>query len=129
MENTMLFTLLFLALAFITEVSAHGAVTIPKPRNSIDGGVHPWNGTVPGVKDMPFMFWCAHPDADATDPRNITGSNGQACFFFNNGLENARSGPSFVSRCTLEPPNVHLFVRFRPGLTAPRSHWNTGVVL
>ena len=67
--------------------SGHGAVTHPRPRNAIDGRVAPWNATVPSNKDMPFMFWCAHPDSESTDPRKVTGSNGQACFFFNNGCD------------------------------------------
>lgn len=39
--------------SMVASVSGHGAVTIPKPRQAVDGGVHPWNGTVPGP--MPFM--------------------------------------------------------------------------
>ena len=63
-------------------VDGHGAVSHPKPRNAIDGTIAPWNGTVP--EPMPFMFWCTVPSAEAagTDPRNVTGSNGQACFWF-----------------------------------------------
>jgi hypothetical protein len=77
-----------LALAGLVSTAAgHGAVTIPKPRNAIDGSVHPWNSTVPSVDKMPFMFWCAHPDSESSDPRKLTGSNGQACFFFNNGCD------------------------------------------
>eukprot|EP01050_Picozoa_sp_SAG11_P017605 SAG11_NODE_2556_length_3223_cov_1.668054_3_plen_394_part_00 len=30
------------------------------------------------------MFWCAAPDKDSSDPRKVSGSHGQACFFFNN---------------------------------------------
>ena len=67
--------------------SGHGAVTHPRPRNAIDGRVAPWNATVPSNKDMPFIFCCAHPDSESTDPRKVTGSNGQACFFFNNGCD------------------------------------------
>ena len=63
--------------------SAHGAVTHPPPRNALDADVAPWNGTVP--TEMPFMFWCTKPLAGSEDPRNVTGSNGQACFWFNNG--------------------------------------------
>ena len=74
-------------LGMVAGVRAHGAVTIPRPRNAIDGRLAPWNATVPSNADMPFMFWCAHPDSEATDPRKVTGSNGQACFFFNNGCD------------------------------------------
>lgn len=73
--------------ALVTAADGHGAVTHPPPRNAIDGGVHPWNGTIPGVGSMPFMFWCAHPDAGAADPRNLSGSLGQACFWFSNGCD------------------------------------------
>ena len=61
----------------------HGAVTQPPSRNAIDGKVHPWNGTVPD--SVPFMFWCASPDKHSTDARKVSGVNGQACFWFNNG--------------------------------------------
>merc|ERR1712185_423859 len=71
----------------VAGAQAHGAVTIPRPRNAIDGRVAPWNATVPSNADMPFMFWCAHPDSGASDPRKVTGSNGQACFFFSNGCD------------------------------------------
>eukprot|EP01051_Picozoa_sp_SAG22_P010750 SAG22_NODE_985_length_6158_cov_3.370193_2_plen_44_part_00 len=27
--------------------AGHGAVTHPKPRQAIDGALHPWNGSVP----------------------------------------------------------------------------------
>ena len=32
---------------------------------------------------IPFTTpnWCAHPDAGSTDPRKLSGSNGQACFW------------------------------------------------
>ncbi len=33
------------------------------------------------------MFWCTKPLAGSEDPRNVTGSNGQACFWFNNGCD------------------------------------------
>ena len=47
-----------LTLSLLVEtVRSHGAVTIPRPRQAIDGGVHPWNGSVPSAGEMPFMFW------------------------------------------------------------------------
>jgi hypothetical protein len=60
-------------------------MTQPPSRNAIDGGVHPWNGSVP--ESVPFMFWCASPDADAADKRKVSGKPGQSCFFFNNGCD------------------------------------------
>lgn len=68
--------------------AAHGAVTIPPPRQSIDGNLAPWSGPVPAYP-LPFDApnWCASPSAHSHDPRNLTGSNGQACFWFNNGCD------------------------------------------
>ena len=75
-----------LALALAARVSAHGAVTHPPPRNAIDGTLAPWNGEPPSA--MPFMFWCTTPVANTTPgARNVTGRNGQACFWFNNGCD------------------------------------------
>lgn len=66
-------------------VVGHGAMTQPRTRNAVDGGVSPWNTSVP--ESVPFMFWCAAPDASASDPRKVSGKHGQACFFFNNGCD------------------------------------------
>merc|ERR1712157_623575 len=33
------------------------------------------------------MFWCASPDKNSKDPRKVSGVNGQACFWFNNGCD------------------------------------------
>lgn len=76
-------------LALLTiSVSSHGAVTSPRPRNSIDSTLAPWNGTVP---DYPIPFthpnWCEAPDANSKDPRHLSGANGQACFWFSNGCD------------------------------------------
>lgn len=83
-------TMLSLALlsCLVDEASSHGAVTIPRPRNSVDGTLAPWNGTVPAWP-IPFDAppWCAKPSASTGDPRHIVGSNGQACFWFNNGCD------------------------------------------
>eukprot|EP00041_Stephanoeca_diplocostata_P025537 m.670883 g.670883 ORF g.670883 m.670883 type:complete len:425 (-) comp22767_c0_seq24:1317-2591(-) len=75
-------------LATVTRVHSHGAVTFPPPRNSIDRNVAPWNGTVPAYP-IPFDSpnWCAKSDSTSGDPRNLTGSNGQACFWFSNGCD------------------------------------------
>jgi len=77
---------MMMMLIFVEETAAHGAVSYPPPRNGIDGSVAPWNGTVPDYP-LPFEFWCAKPMAGSTDPRNLTGSNGQACFWFSNGCD------------------------------------------
>ena len=74
-----------LVLACATCASGHGAMTQPPSRNAIDVSVAPWNGTVPD--EVPFMFWCASPDAVSTDARRVSGAAGQACFFFNNGCD------------------------------------------
>ena len=70
-----------------TVVDGHGAVTIPKPRQAVDGALAPWNGSVPAYP-IPFdnPNWCESPShkAQTDDPRHLTGSNGQACFWFNN---------------------------------------------
>ena len=73
--------------SFLSNALGHGAVSFPPPRQAIDGSLAPWNGKVP--QEMPFMFWCASPSASAhgLDKRNVTGVNGQACFWFNNGCD------------------------------------------
>jgi len=72
-------------IGIITQASGHGAVTQPPPRNAIDGSVYPWNGNVPD--EVPFEFWCASADTHSHDPRKVSGVNGQACFWFNNGCD------------------------------------------
>mmetsp|Transcript_19480 Transcript_19480/g.58033 ORF Transcript_19480/g.58033 Transcript_19480/m.58033 type:complete len:397 (+) Transcript_19480:2-1192(+) len=75
-----------LACAVNAGVLGHGAVTFPPPRQAIDSNEMPWGGKVP--YPVPFEPWCPMPSADArtTDPgRNLTGANGQACFWFSNG--------------------------------------------
>lgn len=74
------------AAALAGAAAGHGAVSFPRPRQAIDGNVAPWNGTVPAYP-IPFMFWCATPDAGSTQPHNLTGVNGQACFWFSNGCD------------------------------------------
>eukprot|EP00035_Acanthoeca_spectabilis_P021459 m.438361 g.438361 ORF g.438361 m.438361 type:complete len:394 (+) comp18227_c0_seq1:15-1196(+) len=75
--------------ATVAAVLGHGAVTYPPPRNAIDSNQLPWSGSIP--QRVPFEPWCPYPSADAaaSDPgRNITGKNGQACFWFSNGCAN-----------------------------------------
>lgn len=64
---------------------AHSAMTIPRPRESVDSNEKPWGGPVP--HPLPFEPWCPFPshEAAAHDDRNISGANGQACFWFSNG--------------------------------------------
>lgn len=66
-------------------VIAHSAMTIPEPRNAVDSNEKPWGGSVP--HPLPFEPWCPIPSKSAVgvDDRNLTGSNGQACFWFSNG--------------------------------------------
>jgi len=68
-----------------TTVLGHGAVTHPKPRQAIDGGLAPWSGLVPNPIPFTNPNWCAHPDPSAkhlsNDTRGLSGSNGQACFW------------------------------------------------
>ena len=46
-------------------VSGHGAVTFPPPRNNIDHGEKPWSdgvpNPVPAVDDPKNGFWCPIP--------------------------------------------------------------------
>eukprot|EP00041_Stephanoeca_diplocostata_P039847 m.1638000 g.1638000 ORF g.1638000 m.1638000 type:complete len:400 (-) comp26550_c0_seq1:266-1465(-) len=64
-----------------TEVLGHGAVSFPPPRNGIDGKIAPWNGSVP--VPVPFDAWCAIPSHEHSG--QLSGENGQACFWFSNG--------------------------------------------
>lgn len=74
-------------LNLITQVSSHGAVTQPKPRQAIDGALAPWNGPVPDPVPFTTPNWCAIPSANSTDLRKLSGENGQACFWFSNGCD------------------------------------------
>lgn len=64
---------------------AHSSLTIPRPRNAVDAVELPWSGPVPDP--IKFEPWCPIPSAAAVgkDARNISGSNGQACYWFSNG--------------------------------------------
>jgi len=78
--------LLFSLAVGASRVRAHGAVTWPPPRNAVDSDTAPWSDGVPAP--VPFQPWCAFPNAsapDVKDDRNLTGANGQACFWFSNG--------------------------------------------
>jgi len=79
MFGSNLFTIAGLLIFAISKVEGHAAVVYPSPRNAIDHDIPPWSGKVPnpipGVES-----WC--PFANGT---SLTGSNGQACFWFSNG--------------------------------------------
>jgi len=77
---------MIIATTFVGAVLGHGAITYPPSRNSIDSDQMPWSGKIP--YPVPFEPWCPMPSQDAavSDPgRNLTGQNGQACFWFSNG--------------------------------------------
>merc|ERR1740117_444564 len=88
---------------------AHSAMTHPEPRNAIDSEMKPWGGGVP--HPLPFEPWCPIPShaAAGKDDRNLTGSNGQACFWFSNGCgigcnecDGSTRGPVPSFKCTEE---------------------------
>lgn len=86
MWSTPTIVALTLLLACFEGARSHGAVTWPPPRNAIDSNEEPWRSPVPAK--VPFEPWCPFPSASAavSDPgRNLTGMNGQACFWFSNG--------------------------------------------
>lgn len=74
-------------LIHVTVVNGHGAVTSPRPRNAIDSSLAPWNGGIPKpYNTQPFDPWCPFPSATGDQSNsNISGANGQACFYFSNG--------------------------------------------
>ena len=51
-------------------------VTIPKPRQAIDGTLLPWSGTVPAFGDIPFdtPTWCVKPNSSVSDARSLSGA-------------------------------------------------------
>jgi len=79
--------LFYLGKKLVTEVSGHGAVVLPPPRNNIDHQEHPWSDEVPqpvpAVSDPRNGFWCPVPDPFFNG--TLSGHNGQACFWFSNG--------------------------------------------
>ena len=76
----LLLLLLLGVAAMLPTGDAHSAMTIPQPRNAVDSDEQPWGGKVP--HPLPFEPWCPIPSKAAAgkDDRNISGSNGQACF-------------------------------------------------
>lgn len=69
----------------VVPVFSHSALTFPPPREAIDSDESPWADEVP--HPLPFEPWCPFPSKQAAghDDRNITGANGQACYWFSNG--------------------------------------------
>lgn len=93
-------------LYFTVRISGHSAVVIPRPRQALDGVLAPWNGTVPFP--VPFDWWCATPSADAVGQQyNLTGSNGQACFWFSNGCDISCDQCDGTSGQTLTPSYIY----------------------
>merc|ERR1711973_211912 len=87
MQMNYLTLFLTILLVKIVDVSGHGAVVYPPPRNSIDHGEKPWSGEVPqqvpAVSDPKNGVWCPVPSHGGEN--KTTGENGQACFWFSNG--------------------------------------------
>jgi len=109
----------------------HGAITFPPARNAIDSDEQPWGGKVP--TPVPFEPWCPMPSADAvsSDPgRNLTGANGQACFWFSNGCAigceacdgNTRGPvPSFQCKPGTDPKNCDIEPTGKPIPMGPKA--------
>ena len=86
MKNHFIIASLIFSLA-ISYVWGHAAMVYPPPRNRIDSDTAPWSSDVP----FPFRsdpvtsdigYWCPIP---GNGPKSLSGSNGQACFWFSNG--------------------------------------------
>merc|ERR1719461_353791 len=71
--------------ALLASASGHSAMTFPPPREAVDADEKPWGEAVPNP--LPFEPWCPFPSRQAAghDFRNISGAQGQACFWFSNG--------------------------------------------
>ena len=86
-------------LSFVVGVRSHGAMTFPRPRNALDGDLAPWtNWSFPCDAahrgDMcAVSFCCSGTDCQGSCGKSahsgvegaLTGSNGQACYYFSNG--------------------------------------------
>mmetsp|Transcript_31562 Transcript_31562/g.87000 ORF Transcript_31562/g.87000 Transcript_31562/m.87000 type:complete len:412 (+) Transcript_31562:58-1293(+) len=108
---------------FTVRASGHSALTIPKPREAVDGNEKPWGGDVP--HRVPFEPWCPFPSHQAAghDKRNISGDHGQACFWFSNGCaigcdvcDGSTRGPVPVFQCVegQNPESCHVVPLRRP---------------
>ncbi len=71
------------ALALAATAAGHGAVTVPgPPRQAVDSNIPPWSSGVPAR--VPFEYMCPFPTiteaAKSGGKRNLSATNGQACF-------------------------------------------------
>ena len=71
------------ALALASTAAGHGAVTQPgPPRQAVDSNIPPWSNGVPAR--VPFEYMCPFPTineaAKSGGKRNLSATNGQACF-------------------------------------------------
>jgi len=85
--------------AYVGLVAGHGAMTFPKPRNSLDGALSPWADWAYPCDDghkgeMCAITFCENgkncQGSCAMSAHNgvkdaLTASNGQACYYFSNG--------------------------------------------
>jgi len=120
--RTIRLPMIFLAV-WLPGTHSHGAVTFPPPRNAIDSDEMPWGGKVP--TPVPFEPWCPFPSevAAVSDPgRNLTGANGQACFWFSNGCaigcdqcDGSTRGPIPKFECVPGQPSKSCKVQPVPG--------------
>ena len=100
-----------LTVVMIGNVYAHSAMTTPQPRNAIDSKEKPWGDAVP--HPLPFEPWCPIPSkaAAGSDDRNISGANGQACFWC------ALPSPLTDLGCSHTHANFHAFRTLFPILS------------
>jgi len=78
--NYIMFAIIPLLFIALKETTGHGAVVFPPPRNAVDNDIPPWSGQVPDP--IPGVdAWCPVSGKNNT----LSGSNGQACFWFSNG--------------------------------------------
>jgi hypothetical protein len=100
-------------LSALTPVLGHGAMTFPKSRNSLDGGLAPWtNWSYPcDASHQGLMcgisFCCGGKDCQGScsvsshngEAGALNGSNGQACYYFSNGWCVERPSPARCWAC------------------------------
>lgn len=69
-------------------VSGHGSLVVPPPRNAVERGIAPWNGTMPQNwshhVDTPICPVGAGLDAATGEPQ-LSLRNGQSCFWLSHG--------------------------------------------
>ena len=132
--------LLALVALTLEHVAAHSAITIPRSRNAIDSDLKPWGGAVPHplpfepwcpMPSQAMHLWASCPGwecgvgagglcdpansalrqaAAGIDDRNLTGANGQSCFWFSNGCAigcKACDGSTRGLRCPLRCHSPH----------------------